>query len=266
MLNTLQLSDLVNPVIDRARTDVIRRATGFADWAAKNVLERLGVDARQYSSQTDRIAPEIPLLRCMWIDRQLQQFFALHPDGQGIEINGGLSTRFHRISALLDWPRFSWSAINSPDVTDCLQYVFPTLDNHRFIASDAPLQCWNKHIEWHGQEKKIAVFGEHEPLRHWQEFDLIYTTIQESLTDATPEVDLLLCHGFYDFTAQLHYRNARVSVIAMHRDTEPTRGLLTRCLASLSNTKRNSQIFVHHLRISQNATRNTQPKYSHQKD
>ncbi len=60
--------------------------------------------------------------------------------GQGVEINCGISTCFHRLSECSDWPQFSRQSVNLPEVDDCLKFAIPEVDNFR----SAPEEFWLK--------------------------------------------------------------------------------------------------------------------------
>ena len=202
MLRNYELSDLLTPVIHRANT----KSTMLTDRAALYVLEKLGVTTQH---NTVLLQQRDALARYQWIDQQLLSYFQKHPKAECIEVNGGLSTRFHRLSEKSDWPQFSWSAINTHDINDCLQYVFPRLDNYRSIGDNDSLRSWQKHIRWNAKENKILILGEYQPVQNWNDFTALYINIQRSLTSQTPYLDIILTHQINDFPT--HCMNYKLS-------------------------------------------------------
>lgn len=200
MLNAWQVSELLAPVICRAQASAELTRSGFMDRAAHGVLRRLG---RSLTLDIGADYNRCHLRRWRWIDERAVDFFHVHPGGKGVEVGGGLSTRFHRVSEQLDWPRFSWRAINTGDVTDCLQYVFPRLDNHDSVSVDNPFFEWHLRVDWQDPTAKIVIIGEHKPLESWNAFLQIAKDIQASLTEATPQVHVVISHTVEDFTELL---------------------------------------------------------------
>ncbi len=128
MIDSVRFSRLLEPLFERV---LATEARAFDDRAAASVLDSL----RIHPTARHRELPiAIRLAPARWIDKKVTTFLIEHPTAQGIEVNGGFSTRFHRLSAQADWPRFSWQLINSRDVNDCLNVMFPATDNFRYIS------------------------------------------------------------------------------------------------------------------------------------
>lgn len=210
MLHTYELSDLLAPVIHRANI----KSNILADRAAVYVLEKLGIST-QYNIS---LSPQQNVLaRCQWIDQQLLSCFQEYPKTECIEVNGGLSTRFHRLSEKSDWPQFSWSAINPHDINDYLQYVFPKIDNYRSLGDDNSLTSWQKHIPWHSRKNKILILGEYQSVQSWNDFTALYINIQKSLTPQTPYLDIILTHQINDFPSLCMDHKLLVNIISSHK-------------------------------------------------
>lgn len=134
MLSNNQLSQLIAPVIFRAQADAYTHTSGFVDRTAHYLLHYLGIDSDLIKATHSWGERKNELARCLWIDQQATHFFQEHPKGLGVEINAGLSTRFHRLSENLDWPQFCWQAINEYEVAACIASVFARLDNYNNTA------------------------------------------------------------------------------------------------------------------------------------
>ncbi len=143
MLSTDNIGRLLEPVIDRATASARYPRMRWRDQWAEMVLEKLGV--APILTRTFRVSTAQQfdnLQRCKWIDDQLLAFLQRYPDAQVVELNAGLSTRFHRISNACDWPRFSWVAGDTTDVIDIVRHVFPTLDHHARVVFDGAGVDW----------------------------------------------------------------------------------------------------------------------------
>lgn len=254
MLNTLDLSDLVEPVIQRAQaSEVSARVKGFSDCSAAVVLERLGINPRSddYTSlsQTEN---ENQIARCTWIDDQLRLFLDINPDAEGVEVNGGLSTRFHRLSEQLDWPRFSWSAINTFDVNECLEYVFPTLDNCKYFACHQPESDWGNFVNWQGEKRKIVIIGEQKPLHCRGEAVEICRSIEQVLTRETPCIDLILTHYIHGASAASESKKLPANAAIMQTYTEENRNIFNRLPGFLGVKTQQKTAMALHMQIVKN--------------
>lgn len=250
MLNAIQFSDLVEPVIKRARAQPVCNTKGFSDRAASFVLERLGIAT---NNRLD--APSLHLSKCAWIDSQARSFFTLHPKGHGIEVDSGLSTRFHRISEQLDWPRFYWNAINPLDVNDCLRFVFPNLDNHHLVGVNAPLLHWHEHIAWTDAAPRLVIVGEAEPVKDWAIFTGLLANIQQSLTEQSPSIDLIFCHSVKEFDRLYASCSLPVTVLTKHKKFIGQRAGLLRHLDKLFPSKHKQREYIHHFLITRQTVR-----------
>lgn len=235
MLNATQISELIDPVVFRAQADVNAKSSGFADRAARYVLRQLGLEDERVLSQYNWQRHDAALKRSQWIDRQALQFFSRHPTGLGVEVNAGLSTRFHRLCASSDWPQFSWRVINNLDVADCLSYVFPTLDNHTSIASDNPTHDWYNRIYWCERRAKIVIIDDPQTMTSWADFEHLYQSIIERLTAETPSIEVLLSHSIADLTHKVSSLKHRVSVVDDYRKSDARAGILSNILTILTH-------------------------------
>lgn len=250
MINSLELSDLLTPLIRRAYADWIDKTLGFADRSAKFVLERLSVDVRFYDTQLQqRDLGRSQLMRCKWVDQRLVRFFAQAPKTLGVEINGGLSTRFHRLSEQLDWPQFYWCAINTPDINDCLEFVFPEIDHYHRASCNAPLEDWSKHVQWHDSSRKIIIIGENLPISSWRNFITLYQSIQDHLNSGEEFIDLILTHTIDDFAGHVAFNGLPVVQLDQYQDTVDSPNSLKYWLNRIFMNTDKPKIALSHLRI-----------------
>lgn len=242
MLHTYELSDLLAPVIHRANI----KSSILADKSALHVLEKLGIST-QYNLSL--LQQQKVLARCQWIDQQLLSYFQESPKTECIEVNGGLSTRFHRLSEKSDWPQFSWCAINPHDINDCLQYVFPKTDNYRSLGDNNSLISWQKHVLWNSRKNKILILGEYQSVQNWNDFTALYINIQKSLTPQTSSLDIILTHQIHDFSTLCMNHNLLVNIISSqktHSKTSYFTSLINRIFCLKNNSKKE---FTYHLKI-----------------
>lgn len=187
VVSPTELSQLTEPLIERASLPYL-----FRDRAAAFVLSKLGLDNAVVSSKRPSKLQRWQISR--WIDNRVEAFFEKFPTGQGIEIGGGLSTRFHRLSDRAEWPRFQWLALNQADVDDCLKYVFPPTDNYRSVASGSPLQCWDVYANWRGTPPTIVLAGEYTPLSRQQDIIALWLGVEKALAQGIGQIDVVLHH------------------------------------------------------------------------
>lgn len=201
MLNAAELSALTQPLITRAA--LTNRTFGFRDQAARFVLERLGVMPLTRTESLPEKSYGDTLESTQWIDDKIKAFFDIYPQGQGIEVNAGLSTRFHRICESADWPRFSWQLVSPPEVADCLNYVFPPLDNFRSVASETPAQSWGKYAFWQGALATIAVMGDDQPLQSIDELVILLEVVGQLRERGGTRIEVLMRHSLSDLRHEL---------------------------------------------------------------
>lgn len=245
MLSAPQVSQLVTPVACRAQASDQADRSGFADRAAHYVLKQLG---RSSGTEPWPAYNASHVGRWSWIDKQAVEFFLNHPLGRGVEVDGGLSTRFHRISEQLDWPRFSWNAINTADITECLQYIFPPLDNYSSVSSGNPRLDWPQRIDWRDATPKIVIIGEQAPASDWGEISHMIDTVQSSLASDCPQIDILVSHTVYDL--ELFLTDARgVSIKRSFSPEQTPKGFIDRLLQKVFYGTPEPNVHVSHLVI-----------------
>lgn len=255
MLSTLDLSMLLEPVTQRANARFASEINGFSDRSARFVLQRLG---QRPIGSDDHFIPNHPdhwrldayrhIERCAWIDYRLRLFFSESPTAECIEVDNGLSTRFHRLSEELDWPRFSWRAINTDDVNDCLQYVFPKIDNHQRIGCQDPQHCWQKHVPWNDGLSRILILGEQSPLSTWEEFLCLSGSIESALTQQAPHIDIIVTHRIKNFS-QLCLSHNKTHFIVSAQQKPERLSLMTALLNLLNIDRSRPKTSTHQLRI-----------------
>ncbi|WP_086929907.1 hypothetical protein [Agarilytica rhodophyticola] len=248
MLNAAQLSQLVDPVIFRAQASSHASTSGFVDQAAYSVLSKLGVECNKTLSQNTWKQRSTTLKHWQWIDRQILSFFERYTDGVGLEVNAGLSTRFHRLSQSTDWPQFSWQVINDHDVNDLLEKIFPILDNHTRSVCKTPVYDWYQCVNWDDDKPKIVVCHENQTLKSWHEFEVLSSSIFKYLNKKTPTIDIVLSHQISDLEekiAQSHYPLSIVSSCpnnTLHNNDKL--GLLAKISGQF---KTNNKIYTNHI-------------------
>jgi len=116
---------------------------GYSDPAAAELAMRLGLEdevEKELISASMDCYPE----QYSWIDEQVMSFFEAYPRGLGVEIFGGLSTRFHRVSQQLEWPQFSWHCVDKVDVANAFRSAFPASDNFYLHGANNPMLDWGR--------------------------------------------------------------------------------------------------------------------------
>jgi len=112
---------------------------GFRDQFAHRLALMLGINLKQrWPLPEERKWVE----RCQWFDSCCRDFLQRHPQAICIELGAGLSTRFHRLSATADWPRFQWVDVDSPQITGSKARVLPHIDNYTLIGADIVVDDW----------------------------------------------------------------------------------------------------------------------------
>lgn len=188
MLNSNSFSQLIAPVLVRAQMDA--SASSFIDTAARQLLNNFGI----YTDSLQTPQKEEQLSLCRWIDRQACAFFLHYPKGHGVEINSGLSTRFHRLSQVLDWPQFSWCSVNDFEVINYLQSAFPRLDNYTATGAYKPLHEWSKYLNWENTEPKLIIVDETAPIKSNKDWQILCSTIIDQLSDEHQKIHLIAAH------------------------------------------------------------------------
>lgn len=226
-MDSTALTYLIQPVLDRAKAS---ESAFFKDSAASLLVERMRL-AGSHRSHSPWVLPEIR--ETQWIDRKVSAFFEVHPSGQGIEVNGGLSTRFHRLSALSDWPRFSWLMINSCAVSECLQSVFPKTDNLRRVVSETAAQSWPEFLSSKDSKALILIIGELEPVPPDQLKSLLEHSYEALLQLNTEHAQLLIRHTNISLRPLLSTLQPQMAMIDECNFSEPA-GLFKRLARSFS--------------------------------
>ncbi len=251
MLDLMQLSQLVDPVRCRATAASELGSIGFVDRSARFVLGRLGMESLLEDGSTiSRYRDFSRVSRWQWIDKQVTSFLENYPNGQGIEVDGGLSTRFHRISELLSWPRFSWKTINTHDVVDCIQYVFPQLDNCSNAACGSPASEWTKNVCWQEKLTRIVIIGEQRPTTKWEAFVTTCEDIEKKMRADSPELHILLSHSIENFQVRLKQSNLNVQIYSQMPAVVYKRSKLLNIFNQALKVNKKNQIQCHHLIVS----------------
>lgn len=156
MIGTAELSALIQPLMERTSAN-----SSIYDIAALHVLEKLGLNR---SKHIERHKERNKTKATRWIDSVSNDFLRKHPHAHGIEIDGGISTRFHRLSSQLDWPRFSWQLLNKPEITEYLHFIFPPMDNFRCVPCEQAELAWPDFLCWRSNQPVIVLAGESQTL------------------------------------------------------------------------------------------------------
>ena len=158
MVTPNQAGDLLTPLLVRAHALRAWPQMGFVDQAAEYLVRKLDLDWRDWG-MSDCLSPQqqLELTRCKWIDEQVSRFLEVCPDALGIELGAGLSTRFQRLSAASDWPRFSWVDVDAADVIDCADLIFPRTDNYRLVACDIVRDDWLSKAGWQPHQPLVVI-------------------------------------------------------------------------------------------------------------
>ncbi len=158
MVTPNQAEDLLLPLLVRAHAFRAWPQTGFVDQAAEYLVRKLDLDQRDwYMGRSFPAQHRLALERCQWIDNEVLEFLEAYPYAIGIELGAGLSTRFQRLSARTDWPRFAWADVDSADVIDCADLIFPRTDNYRLVACDVVRDDWLQKTGWQSGRPLIVI-------------------------------------------------------------------------------------------------------------
>jgi len=148
MVTPNQAEDLLVPLMVRAHAVNFWPQTGFVDQAAEYLVRKLELERPVWRGNQFPARHHLELERCKWIDQQVLGFLNRYPHAMGVELGAGLSTRFQRLSSMVEWPRFSWVDMDSQDVIDCADLIFPATDNYRLVACDDWSEDWLAKTRW----------------------------------------------------------------------------------------------------------------------
>jgi len=127
---------------------------GFRDQFAHRLALMLGISLKQrWPLPEERKLVE----RCQWFDSCCRDFLQRHPQAMCIELGAGLSTRFHRLSATAEWPRFQWVDIDLPQITGFKARVLPHIDNYTLIGADIVVDDWLRISGWVREQPLLIV-------------------------------------------------------------------------------------------------------------
>lgn len=246
MLTMPELELLIHPVRERVRYTT--SSCYFTDRAAVHILEALNLVLPDRNIPSKHFV-STNLSETLWFDMQISTFFQRYPTGQGVEVAGGLSSRFHRLSELSDWPRFSWQMIDSPSVDDCLEHVYPSTDNFSHSASEAPLIEWPLFVELKKTNAVIVLLGEQHPLTREEVHAQIENTLKTIEPTSINCVRILLRHTCGTL-AQKGALNGKVRVIneVSHVKNLP---LLARVWAGMTGSMNTYRTYLTHLALNQ---------------
>ena len=113
------------------------------DPAAPIFLEKLGLPIKKFLS-LDQQQQQHVMSSC-WLDQQCLEFFQDYPEGLVIEIGAGYSSRFHRLSSAMEWPRFKWCVLDQQPIIDSLRNLLTSID-HFSLAVDSESAGWIKEL------------------------------------------------------------------------------------------------------------------------
>jgi hypothetical protein len=140
------------------------------DPAAKILLERLGFAIEKHFIFNER--NRLQAMQSCWIDKTCLNFLQQYPDALIIELGSGFSSRFHRLSSALDWPRFRWLILDEEKVIEKTRTILPRIDNFELI-------CWK-------EAGSLLNYWQGEPMMVLFE----QKTIKMSISEMT-----ILCHN-----------------------------------------------------------------------
>lgn len=196
MIEARNFFELLEPVfIQSMRFEHTHK--GLIDRAAQEIVDQLDLNTYSNASDTHKsLKHGSHLLSHMshWFDLQACQFFQSHPEALGIEINGGLSTRFHRLCQKNSWPRFYWQTINSHDISGYISAVFPVIDNFQVTAVISPYDDWFEHVDWESPRPKLVILDEYQKQYTWSDLKNLLLTLKNRLPTHSA-VDILVAHG-----------------------------------------------------------------------
>ena len=223
--------------------------SGFVDHAARYVLKKINNRNGNKVALKNNIKPQgkYSFDHYQWIDNQAHQFFLHYPKAVGIEIDSGLSTRFHRVSERLNWPKFSWKAINTHEVKQVISQVFPQMDNYENLATPSPKDDWHKLIDWSDSNPKIVICENTEAYQSWEDVYQLYVRVCDQLSKETPSIQIILSHKITNLRRKLPVTDKNIALISSYQST-PNTNIFKKIINKLRISNRRSQdTFIDHL-------------------
>lgn len=164
----------------------------LVDRAALLLANELGVDTNKQLSFDERAA----IARSQWLDHCIIQCLKTSPQAIGIEFDAGINTRFHRVSAQLEWPTFRWADINTPDTSAFSQRLLPITDNYRQLGLKEEQNDWLYRAGWQPGSDLLLV-TEHANERFWE-------CVRQALAECgTAKVHVIFCAPTSEIQPQL---------------------------------------------------------------
>ncbi|SMF39142.1 hypothetical protein SAMN02745866_02516 [Alteromonadaceae bacterium Bs31] len=237
-----EVQHLLQPLVARAQYNWSSK--GFPDRAAEHVLLRLGVTASLQSAFSEH---DLAVMRAAWIDAKALSFFNRHPESSGIEIECGISTRFHRLSNQSSWPRFAWLITSSQDVDKCIKGIFPSLDNFTSIGSKHPFTAWKHGLISKSASAAFIIAGEQSALSGDQLKELIASLLTPGL-EYLHKVELIVCHQ-KNSLSQLNYWQSELEVLQQWSPRQSYLKRLASFFPLLKTAVDKSQSLASHLRL-----------------
>lgn len=251
LFNHTETQRLLHPLTLRAQSQKFFNAKIFNDRFAKIMLEKISDFQPIQAVKTnfnEKCKQQID--RCAWIDKKLMRFFMDYPKAQGVEVNSGLSTRFHRLSEQLDWPRFSWVSIDAIDAHQYRQAVFPALDNYVSFSSDSPNSNWANFLTQTHSPHCMIILGEHEHLNSWQDVDSTFSSFVQKFPDAACPIDLLITHSSKIDVSMLRIEGFAITTIDVKKTQQKNRHWMTRFVNTVSLGRYYRPVWITHLHLS----------------
>jgi hypothetical protein len=164
----------------------LSQSGAIPDPVAKILLERLGfgIEKNIFFDEKKRLQAS----QSCWLDRECLNFFQQYPEALVIECGAGYSSRFHRLSSALDWPRFRWLVADEETIIEKIQSVFPIIDNFS-------LRSWRDRSVWWNQ---------------WQSGPRLFLIEQNSIKMTVSEINQI-CHQLCRQS-----NNSRVPRVELH--------------------------------------------------
>lgn len=234
-----KLNTLIEPLLARSSRNPI--PSKYTDDTADLVLTRLGVSPELTAKPPQDWTQKNQL--SWWTDEKTHRFFKTRPTALGVEVNCGISTRFHRISGRADWPRFSWLMVNSPGVNECLQQAFPQMDNFTTVASDTPEGDWLSVVAQHNNDAALVVMGESEPLSYKQ-FAKLVDYIQEANCGPLKHLEMVVFHAVDDLSPLVAPSRCSIT-IKDQCNGQPHASILTRLFQAKEQTLNAAHLSFH---------------------
>lgn len=162
-MTTSDITDLLSPIMRLAQVRHDNGLKNMVDRAAEHVVKiaQHTLGAHDYRTTTNKSFHT--LLTSQSIDEICENFISQHPKGHIIEVNGAMSTRFHRLSEYSDWPRFTWTNINTPEVVKFRELFFPVTDNYNSASLKYPDFEWTSYLNDSPANSSLILLGENKP-------------------------------------------------------------------------------------------------------